>query len=79
MYLGLNVGREVIGEEVVIAARCDGVHYWLKEVCPAEGPLPHQIHHMLKALIRLHSTGSLLWHCCIGCEGPRRAAMVMSG
>lgn len=72
MHLGLNVGGEVIGEQVVVAARCDGVHHWLKEVRPAKCALPHKIHHMLKALVRLHSTCSSVHHSvhhsCKGCK-----------
>lgn len=59
-HLGLDVGGEVIGEQVVVTAGGDRVDQRLKEVRPPKHTLPDQAHHVLEARVRLHSTSRVL-------------------
>lgn len=53
-HLGIDVGGEIIGEEVEIAASGHRVDEGLEKVGPAKDALADQPHHVLKPRVRLH-------------------------
>lgn len=53
--LAVDVGQEVVGQQVVVPARGDGLHQGLEEVLPAKGAVPDEAHRILEALVQLQS------------------------
>ena len=48
-HLAVDVGREVVRQQVVVAAGGDGLNQGLKEVLPAKGAAAYQAHRVLEA------------------------------
>ena len=54
-HLAVNVGREVICQQVVVAAGGDGLDQGLEEVFPAKGAAAYQVCCILEAWVQLQS------------------------
>jgi len=57
--LGLDVGGEVVGQQVVVAARGDGADHRLEEVVPPKLPAADEVCHPLVPGIQLHTENQI--------------------
>lgn len=57
-HLDINVGWEVIGKQIEVAAGSDGLQERLKEVRPSKGARAHQVDDMQEAGVRLQYTSA---------------------
>ena len=59
-HLGLQVGREVVGEQIVVSLARQCLQQLLKVAFPAEDALADHVHRILKAGVHLQKMPQLL-------------------